>query len=506
MPMREILAKTGDHLFTHPLESVCDSFFVFCSLWTLTWIVSYFTNLSFSQISPIFFLLLPLSVLALAFKRPATGQLTPIAASRARRDSLSVLAFVIAGILLTLFLHRPDADDELYLGMAFSLLANADQPMQQLPGYGSGFGADGFSAITAYEPLKAMVSYITGLPLLDSYYLLIPALMSALTVIVTYRLLRELVPEGWIIGMLFFFVVMLAWGDVHRTLANFGFVRMFQGKSVFVSAVVPAVFLYFFLLRDGAHARYHSCLLAAAVISGVGFSRGGLVIGPLLLLFLALASIKSNTPGKTKLLIITGVSATLILAFVYHSGWNLMNPSRLVYTSKGDVESTTNLEMVEFTMGNGIRGIFLLTCVGASFLFVKDNNLRYSYRHFLAIFFLLLLIPWTSDFFAKTIQEYLSWRWMWVTPVPVLASVAVGGALARIRQVSNCAVALGVFLVLAVGFTAASPRRVLSEENYTSVRWPHAKLDGDSVYLRPYKKTAAIKSGKLYLDGYEKGF
>jgi hypothetical protein len=503
MPVREILAKIGEHLFTHPLESFCDSFFVFYSLWTLTWIVSYFANLSFSAISPIFFLLLPLSVLALAFKRPEMGQRTPIAASRARRDTLSVLVFVIAGILLTLFLHRPDADDELYLGMAVSPLANPDQPIQELPGYGSGF-----NAITAYEPLKAMVSYITGLPLLDSYYLLVPALMSALTVIVTYRLLRELVPEGWIIGMLFFFVVMLAWGDVHRTLANFGFVRMFQGKSVLVSAVVPAILLYFFLLRDRAQARYYSFLLASAVISGIGFSRGGLIIGPLLLLFLALASIKLNMLGKRSatLLIITLVSAAVILPFVYHYGWNLMNPSRLVYTSKGDVVSTTNLEMIEFTMGYGIRGIFLLTCLGASFLFVKDKALRYSYRSFLAIFFLLLLIPWTSNFFAKTIQEYLSWRWMWVTPVPVLASVAVGGALARIRQVSNSAVALGVFLVLAVGFTAASPRRVLSQENHTSVRWPDAKLDGDSVYLRPYQKTAAIKNGKLYLDGYEKGF
>jgi hypothetical protein len=501
--MREILAKIGHYLFTRPLECLCDSFFVFYSLWTLTWIVSYFTNLSFSQISPVFFLLLPVSMLALAFRRPATGQQTPIAASRAQRDTLSVLVFVIAGILLTLFLHRPDADDELYLGMAFSLLANADQPIQQLPGYGYLF-----YAITAYEPLKAMVSYITGLPLLDSYYLLVPALMSALTVIVTYRLLRELVPEGWVIGMLFFFVAMLAWGDVHRTLANFGFVRMFQGKSVLVSAVVPALFLYFFLLRDTAQARYHSFLLSAAVISGIGFSRGGLVIGPLLLLFLALASIKLYAPGKwsTRLLIIMGGSAAVILPFVYHYGWNLMNPSQLVYTSKGGVESTTNLEMIQFTMGYGIRGFFLLTCVGASFLFVKDDGLRYSYRNFLAIFFLLLLIPWTSNFFAKTIQAYLSWRWMWVTPVPVLASAAVGGALARIRQVSNSAAALVVFLVLAVGFTAASPRRVLSQENHTSIRWPGAKIDGDSVYLRPYNKSAMIKNGKLHLDGYTKGF
>lgn len=90
--------------------------------------------------------------------------------------------------------------------------------------------------------------------------------------------------------------------------------------------------------------------------------------------------------------------------------------------------------------------------------------------------------------------------------MPVLASVAVGGALGRVRQVSNSAVALGVFLVLAVVFATASPRRVLSEENRTSVPWPAAKLDGDSVYFRPHRKTAAIKNGKLYLDGYERGF
>jgi len=332
--------------------------------------------------------------------------------------------------------------------------------------------------------------------------------MSALTVIVTYRLLRELVPDGWFIGMLFFFVVMLAWGDVHRTLANFGFVRMFQGKSVLVSAVVPALFLYYFLLRDRVHAKYHSLLLAAALISGMGFSRGGFVIGPLLLLLLALASIRLNTLGKrsTALLIIAGVSCAVILAFAYHYGWNLMNPGQLVFTSKGSVVSTTNLEMVEFAIGYGIRGIFLLGCVGGSFLFVRDKDVRYPYRNFLAIFFLLLLIPWTSNFFAKTIQEYLSWRWMWVTPVPVLASAAVGGAWARIRQVSNSAVALGVFLVLAAGFTAASPKRVLSKENFTSVRWPSAKLNGGYVYLRPYQKTATIKNGKLYLDGFKKGF
>jgi hypothetical protein len=396
--------------------------------------------------------------------------------------------------------------------MAFSLVANPHLPIQQLPGY-AGFSAvpmheTAFYEITAYEPLKAVTSYLTGLPLLYSYYLLVPALMSAVTVIVTYRLLRELIPRGWIIGMLFFFVVMVAWGDVHRTLANFGFVRMFQGKSVFVSAVVPALFLYSFLIKKSFNAQYHRFLLASVFISGIGFSRGAVIIGLLALFVLAVASIDFNKLEKysTKLLIVIVVSGVVISPVAYHYGWTIMNPSQVVYTSKGDVMTTTNLEMIEFTMGDGIRGIFLLMCVVASFLFVKDEDVRYSYRNFLVIFFILLVIPWTSNFFAKTIQEYLSWRWMWITPVPVLASVTVGGALTRVKNVSNSAVAVGVFVVLAVGFTAASPKRVISPDNCTSIHWPGPKLDSDSIYLRPQQKAAAVKNGNLYLEGYEEGF
>ena len=502
--MRVTVDRIRDQLLNNPIESFCDAFFVFYALWTLIWIASYHANLAFSGIWPFFLLALAISLLPLSFKRHDPPQLSPSGACRAHRDTLSVLMLVFAGILLTLFLHRPDADDELYLGMAFSLLDNADQPIQHLPGYGAGIYDNDFSGIGAYEPLKAMVSYLTGLPLLDSYYLLVPSLMSALTVIVTYRLLRELVPEGWLFGMLFFFVVMLAWGDVHRTQANFGFVRMFQGKSVLVSAVVPALLLYFFLARDRARAVYYPLLLATVLISGVGFSRGGLIIGPLVLALLGLASIDFPSLGKLPraLLAIAGVAATVLIMLVFHFGWTLANPSQLVYTGRGDVSSTTNVQMIEFTMGNGLRGMFLLSCVGLGFMFVKDEKLIKVYSSFLIIFFLLLLIPWTSEFLAKSLQQYLSWRWLWVMPVPALASVAVGGALAGLRQVSNVAVAIGAFLVLAVGFAGASPRLVLSTANYTSLRWPDAKLDGDSVYLRPYQRAAAIKNGRLYMDCY----
>ena len=489
-------------LSNHPIGSFCDAIFIFYALWSLVWFFAYSSNVSFSAISPVFILIIPFSLSALALKASSTAQHALHPEKEEARDIPIVLLFVSAGILLTLFLHRPDADDELYLGMALSLLANPDQAIQHVPGYGSGIHDNEFSGIGAYEPLKAMVSYWTGLPLLSSYYLVVPSLMSALTVIVTYRLLRKLIPDGWLFGMLFFFVVMLAWGDVHRTLANFGYVRMFQGKSVLVSAVVPALFLYFLLAREKTQARYYNLLLAAALVSGIGFSRGGLIMGPFVVGLLGLASINYHnlTRWPATLLVVTMLSATALFVFAYHSGWTLMNPSQLVYTPRGEVSSTTNVEMIEFAMGSGLRGMFLLICVGAGFLFVSNEELGRLYRNYMIIFFVLLLIPWTSDFLAKTLQEYLSWRWLWVVPVPAFASVAVGGALAHLRQVSNSPVAIGAFVVLAVGFTAASPRLVLSAANYTSIQWPGAKLDGHSVYLRPYERAVTIEDQKLVID------
>ena len=47
----------------------------------------------------------------------------------------------------------------------------------------------------------------------------------------------------------------------------------------------------FFLARQKTQARYHNLLLAAALVSGIGFSRGGLIIGPFVVGLLGFASI-----------------------------------------------------------------------------------------------------------------------------------------------------------------------------------------------------------------------
>src|SRR5262245_29147970 len=87
MRVSAILAKAANQLFSHPLGSICDSFFIFYSLWTLSWILFYFADLPLSAMWLILLLLPPVSVLALAFK-PEEGQPTAIAASRTHPDTL----------------------------------------------------------------------------------------------------------------------------------------------------------------------------------------------------------------------------------------------------------------------------------------------------------------------------------------------------------------------------------------------------------------------------------
>ena len=484
-------------------DDVCDFFFVFYALWTSFWITAYVLDFSLSEITPVFYSLLPLSLVIVALKPTNNNQTTAIVDPDIAQATLVVALFVLIAVVLTLFLHRPDDDDETFLAICVALLANNELPIREAL---SVFG-DSTYAVVAYEPLKAMLAHSLGVPLLTAYYLIVPSIMSALTVIVSYRLLRDLVGSGWVFGMIFFFLVMLTWGDVHRTLANFGFVRMFQGKAALVSLAVPAIIFYFYRLRATASSSYNVVLLFAALISACGFSRGGFIIGPILVFLLALASIRLDSASRSlkRLALATAISALLVLPFLYIFPWAVNAPEG-VHTAKGLVEATTNYEMLKFTFDDSFRGFFLLACVALGIFFLDRGAPRYAYRNYVLAFFLLLLIPGTSNFFAKIIHPFMSWRWMWIFPTPLLASVAVGGAVQRLRDKLSGSVALSAFLTVIIVFAAASPRWVISEKNRTDFRWPSAKIRGDTIYLRLQESTATINDGRLYLEGSKSGY
>ena len=489
--------KLFRQLTQQPYSSALDTFVAFLAGWTLAWNIGYLGNSTFHVIS---YSLIPLLLLAphvLLFRSDDSWEVGAQSNTAVFVERMLLALFVLAGIALTLTLHRPDGDDQHMLSWAFSLVSNPDEAVKAIPGYGS---ED--RGIAAYDPLRAAFAHVTGTPLLFWYYLVVPAIVGGLAVIANWGVLRELVGRYWPVGMAFFFVVMLAWGDAHRTHANFGFVRFFQGKSGLVSFIVPALLYYFFRYYQSEEKRYYLVMLLLALIAGIGFSRGGVIIGPLVIGLLGLVSLKKSQAKN-----IAWLGAFLGL-LALPLAWFLQDyfGSGVVYTPRGVVKSTTNREMWGFIAGDGFRAYFMLLATAFSVYAVTNTALCALYRRYIIAFFIMLAIPSFSELLGKHVYYSLSWRWLWMIPFPVLVSVAVAGGFRVVRTYIGKAGAALAFLTVSVVFVAATPRLVVSTENYTKVGWPRFKLEGDSIFLLHQKKNAYVKDGRLFLDGEAEGY
>jgi len=206
------------------LSLTCDMFFVTFGCWTFVGSFSYFTGFSFVSM-----IILSLVVIGICNFLLISGVSKQDVWHKITKRELAFLCFFIClSIVLTLSLHRPDADDQRYLGLSILLLDYPNISLNAIPSFTPS------RAFSSYQFLKSAFSLMTGVPILYSYYLIIPGIFAAFVVLIHWKLLRLLINKGWIVGLAFLFVIMLSWGDIHRTHANFGFVRLFQGKACFV--------------------------------------------------------------------------------------------------------------------------------------------------------------------------------------------------------------------------------------------------------------------------------
>ncbi|MGH7896731.1 MAG: DUF6077 domain-containing protein [Candidatus Binatia bacterium] len=466
-------------------QAFCDAFFLCFAAWTLLANACYFLGGSFKLLAfsgPV----VCLSIVAVMVYDLRRTPRSAAEGNSATKERSFVLLFIVISIALTLCLNRPDADDQYYLGLSILALDHPELPIREIPA-GRGFRT-GY-ALTSHELLKSAVTYLTHVPILHAYYLVVPAFLSIFVALIHWRLLRLLIGERWIIGFWFFLVVMLAWGDVHRTHANFGFVRLFQGKAALVSIIVPALIFYFLKYCETREAKY-LVLVFSALIAGIGFSPTGIVIGLLTSVALIVANaerIATNFRDVAiwiSILLLPLIAGLLMMLYFRHA-------SRGVWTAAGLAQTTTNYDMFVFVMGAGFRGVFALVCFAVSPLLVENRAVRRPYARFVIACLILLFIPWSSQVIAQSTFMTASWRWLWMIPFPAAMAVVVGGA-SRIRR------GLLVVAVLFLGYVVSPDPYVISEENHTRLAMPDFKLDDPNrIFLFYYGKTAEIRDGRV---------
>jgi hypothetical protein len=499
---------------------------LFFAIWTVTGHIAFFSGFTIKQY---WMLAWPLSLIGFAACSGWSIASVRAAVKTSWFTRLSAVDWrawlaIGGGVVLTLCLHRPDSDDEVYLGLAAMAL---DAPATPFAAFSSGSAYAAGYVLSNYEFLRGGFSWLTGVPVLVSYYFVWPAVIAVMAVAYQCRLLRLLGVRHLGLALVTFFVVMLAWGEVHRTPPNFGFVRLFQGKGALIWVTIPAAIYYWLRFLQFAE-RKSLLLLCCAVIAGIGFSPTGVPTAVLLIgLFVAATVMRAGVESWERPVVagLAGVAIYplmigLLMRFYFgHSEEGVFRLEALAavttaapvdgnvagadaaaavaaaaahaaLNATAAVGSVWNIATIEYVLGHQLHGLTALGCMALLPFFLRPSPARFVFAIYSVICTLLLLFPWTSAILGKLVYVTFSWRWLYVVPF-VTAIVLV------IERLADCGNATwvrytvtGAFAAL---FLAGSARWVVSEQNHTRLSVPGFKLAaGHAIFLPPYEANAEI--------------
>ena len=364
------------------------------------------------------------------------------------------LLVVVAAVCVTLFASRPDADDAFYRSISATLLRYPQQPvllhdtLYRLP--------DGpillqFYRLSNYDVLVAALARLTGVDHLVIAYLGLPSLFAAFSVLGWAYLLRRIVPARWPWVLLILFLVVLALGEVHRDYGNFAFVRLFQGKSILVTGMVPVV--------AGSALRFaryggtrHWLLLFAAEVAALGVSASALFVAPAAAA-LGLAGGWSMNAASSRRFALGMLAST----YVFGAGWAMASVTHGGQALVSSSPMPGVLPILDDTWG-GWSTRLLLVALLAAWAFVREPQ-RARYLSAGAFFFLLAVLdPYTvrivADHFVG-VRTY--WRLTWALPLPLFLAVLLDGVIERVLQMrskvlATCACAALAGLAIAFGW------------------------------------------------------
>jgi hypothetical protein len=402
----------------------------------------------------------------------------------------AVLVIALLAALVTLVAHRPDADDAFYVSIPVSALDHPDRPLLRFDGT---FGEEGWPILMphyrlhSYELLVALASSLTRLPVPFLYYVLFPALSAMLVIVANWLALREIsgVEErAVLLGLILTFVVLLAWGDGHRSFGNFAFVRLFQGKAVLVSLCVPATVYYAARFSRDRDLRSW-LLLTLCQVGAMGIAATAIGVIPLLSWTFLLGSWRPDWES-TRATVLGLLSSAYPLAQAALIGGPALLASHVL--AQGDIApaglaqitAVSSFAMWRYgaigsVLGEGWRAWIAILSFLALPILPLPRDRRRALTGFFLVVTVVVLNPWLEVNLSE-VSPSLVWRLYWSIPFPLLIGVLGIGLCRWGPRVRGRSTGPAMILALAALFVSAPGPWTLSQTNLTDFRLPGYKV------------------------------
>lgn len=342
--------------------------------------------------------------------------------SRKKFDFLIIAFLALITVMLSYAISRSDLDDSFYVAVAAFASSN---PAHALAMGDPMLGEIGLPLIfpsyrfASFELLSGAGSYLFSVPAMDFYYIYLLPIWVITSVLVNFLLAKELNPKYWLLTGSLALLLILLLGEMHRSPANFSFVRIFQGKAVFLSVLVPAIFYLTARFFSERGTKADLFLLGCCQISSIGLTNFGMLMGPIAGFSALISNIPLVQTGHFKKFLYTLGILFIPLPYLI----NVALESRGSPIMNFEIETASNVWMSVFgSHQQYLVGILLL----AGPILAKDSVTRWRLAIPALFLYVILLNPFLSELISKYVTTPpVYWRVVWSFPVLLFAAASL---------------------------------------------------------------------------------
>ncbi|MFP8882215.1 MAG: DUF6077 domain-containing protein [Myxococcota bacterium] len=400
----------------------------------------------------------------------------PVAAQPAREGwgyEIALWAMAIGSALVVLVFHRPDMDTPFYVSMAVAASDAPSAPLMRDAIHGVDLPIHmPAHRLHSFEVFVGAVSWATGLPAIFCYQVVVATISALLTPIALARLFRILAPGHWPWAVAAALAVLVGAGGAMSWYGNLSLVRIFHGKSVYLSVMLPLVYAYG--MRFGAEPTLGRWLrLCAVQIAALGLTSSALWSAPVAA-GLAVCCTVHLDRRAFRTLAMAALSSTYLVA----AGLSIVADLGSVTSAlvPDDQVGASLAAAFERVLGGGpLQLAALIASVSTWALYRGGPAQRFAI--IIPLFALgWLLNPYAVDWVQRFMTGPSFWRAMWGLPIPVLMALMLSAPMGwfRFRPIGAlCSIAaIGSFVAFVPAYSTIGIRNSVTPGGFPQLSVP----------------------------------